>query len=467
MLPAELNLAQQSEILFYREVLDALPDGILIVDKDCVIRYINPAWTRIRKLTKEQVVGKTMQQVRTGRILSSVLRTGQPVFDVHKKIEDEEYVVTVIPIKQGSQIIGGVSISKDIAEVKRLIQVVEKSAAVITSQKIDPIGKEVQYTFEDIVGRSKAIKELIEKAKKVARTDSSILIRGESGTGKELFAQAIHNASNRRYGYFVAVNCAAIPADLLESELFGYEPGAFTGADKKGKMGLFQLADKGTIFLDEIGDMPLSLQGKLLRVLQDGVIRRVGATSKVDKVDVRVIAATNRNIEELIAQKSFREDLYYRLNVIPLVLPPLRERREDILTLAEHFLETYNKKFKRKLIFSPQVTRVLYEYDWPGNIRELKNAIEYAVNMAEGPEIMLADLPENVRSAAGNAMPALQTLEQMVMEAERQAIMAALNQYGTTTVGKRKAARALGISLACLYKKIKKLQQHHLLKHEL
>ena len=274
---------------------------------------------------------------------------------------------------------------------------------------------------------------------------------GESGTGKELFAQAIHNRSNRRERPFIPVNCAAIPSALLESELFGYEEGSFTHAKKGGKMGLFELANDGTIFLDEVGDMPFELQAKLLRVLQEQKIRRVGGMEEKD-INIRVIAATNRNLEQLVFNNSFRQDLFYRLNVIRIEIPPLRERREDIPKLVETFL----RSSLRNILIGEEVMKFLQLYDWPGNVRELKNAIDYAVCMAEGGEIQLCHLPKWISELEVEPKQTNRTLREVIEEAERKLIRETLNRFGNGIEEKKKAAQALGISLATLYNKIKK-----------
>ena len=311
------------------------------------------------------------------------------------------------------------------------------------------------------------MKRLKENARQVAGSRSTVLITGESGTGKELLARAIHQASSRRDKPFVAINCGGIPDTLLESELFGYVSGAFTGASNKGRMGKFELAEGGVIFLDEISTMPLYLQVKLLRVLQERVIIRLGSNRPVH-IDVRVIAASNENLEECIARNSFREDLYYRLNVIPLEIPPLRERSADISILADYFLDKYCSLFgKSKPRLRGAVVEFLETYAWPGNVRELEHVMEYAVNLMSGAgflglENLPAKLLESARSkpaapetrhatpAGERRPPAIEPLSVL----EERAIRAAILQYGDSTAGKKRAARALGLSLATLYRKI-------------
>lgn len=308
--------------------------------------------------------------------------------------------------------------------------------------------------LESIIGGSKAINDLKEKVIKVASSSSTVLITGESGTGKELFARLIHSESPRKDHPFVAINCAAIPETLLESELFGYVKGAFTGADPKGKMGKIELANSGTLFLDEIGDMPLYLQSKLLRVLEQKEIVRLGANTPIS-VDVRIIAATNKNLEKMIKERTFRDDLYYRLNVIPFVVPPLRQRKEDIRILVENFTGKYAQLFNKKVIgFENTVWDYLNEYDWPGNVRELENVVEYMINMLDKKGVVTPKLLPLKILEYGENEGGLMTLEQM----ERQLIKRALEIYGNSLTGKQKAADSLGIGIATLYRKISKYE---------
>ncbi|MGI6129330.1 MAG: sigma-54 interaction domain-containing protein [bacterium] len=323
-------------------------------------------------------------------------------------------------------------------------------------------------TLTDIIGQAASLNRAKAVAAKVAPSPSTVLIRGESGTGKEMFARSIHSASLRAENPFVAVNCASIPESLLESELFGYDSGAFTGARRGGKMGKFELAQGGTLFLDEIGDLPLHLQPKLLRVLQERRIERVGGTKSIP-IDVRIIAATHHNLEELIANGSFRRDLYYRLNVIPLVIPPLRRREGDVTVLSKFFITKYCHLLQRP---SKELTlsalALLRQHPWPGNVRELENAIEYAVNMATGPVITPAELPPYLRGEKTNGVngafadiPAPEalteaTLQELLDTYESQILEYYLTTYGTSSEAKAKIAQRLGISLATLYRRLAK-----------
>ncbi|WP_291633389.1 sigma 54-interacting transcriptional regulator [Clostridium sp.] len=309
---------------------------------------------------------------------------------------------------------------------------------------------------KDILGNSKQIQRLKQNVKKIATSASTVLITGESGTGKEMFARAIHDESIRKEKPFIAINCGAIPDMLLESEFFGYVKGAFTGADPMGKIGKFEFANKGTILLDEIGDMPLYLQAKLLRVLQERCITRIGSNKTID-IDVRVVAATNKDLVKAIKENKFREDLYYRLNVIPLEIPPLRERKEDIKLLIEAFIEKYCNLFNKNFLdikLAEDTWQIFYNYKWPGNVRELENTVEYIINMVGTDGIITKEiLPKSILYNKidifndGNEIYTLKYLE-------KSAIKNALEKYGTTTEEKKVVAMKLGIGIATLYRKI-------------
>ena len=321
----------------------------------------------------------------------------------------------------------------------------------------------VHASFDSTISRSTAMEKIKKRALQVASSNSTVLITGESGTGKGLLARAIHKESPRCSKPFVSVNCAAIPETLLESELFGYELGAFTGAEKNGKLGKFQLADKGTLFLDEIGDMPLHLQVKLLSCLQNRQVDPVGAVRPVD-VDVRIIAATNKDLEEMIRQNQFREDLYFRLNVIPLYIPPLRERPEDISMLVQHIIMKFSMAMGKAVTgIEADAMDVLLSYSWPGNIREVENVIEYAINMEQSDTITVDSLPEklvrknkHVNSGSGTGMMHI-SLKTQLDSAEKQILRECLNQTGWNLEGKRQAAEQLGISESTLYRRLKQL----------
>lgn len=304
----------------------------------------------------------------------------------------------------------------------------------------------------NFIVKSAKMRDLLDMVIRVAQADSIVLITGESGTGKELIASIIHNNSQRKDKQFIKINCGAIPATLLESELFGYEAGAFTGAKKSGKSGYFELADGGTLFLDEIGDLPYNLQVKLLRVLQNHEFNRVGGEKSV-KVDVRVIAATNQNLLEKVRSKEFREDLYYRLNVIPVHIPPLRERKEEIPVLVMHFLEVFNRKYKLNRRITPQVIDVFMDYDWPGNIRELENLIERLVVTSNNDIIKAEDLPHVMNKAAlpsaAVSVTSIVPMRDAIASVEKQLLQKAFAQYRST----REIGRALQINASTVVRK--------------
>lgn len=307
-----------------------------------------------------------------------------------------------------------------------------------------------------IIGKSEMIEELRKVVIHVAKYDSNCLILGESGTGKEMFAKLIHNISDRRDNPFIPINCAAIPDHLIESEIFGYEAGAFTGASKKGKKGLFEVANHGTIFLDEIGDMPIYLQPKLLRVLETGKITRIGSTKEI-QLDVRFVAATNKNLSEKMKNGQFRDDLYYRLCVIPLNIPALRERTEDIIELTRYFIDKYNNKFNKNIKkISDRVKKHLLIYDWPGNVRELENIIEYAITMEKTDTLMTSSLPLNINYNSNIGFDGIQEIS--INDFKKQNIANLLEKYGNTVESKTIISKELGISLSTLYRYLKKYE---------
>lgn len=304
------------------------------------------------------------------------------------------------------------------------------------------------------IGKSPRMQEAIRIGQKVAKSDSTVFLRGESGTGKELMAKMIHALSDRHDKLMISINCAAIPENLVESELFGYEEGAFTGAKKHGSIGKFELADGSTIFLDEIGDMPLPVQTKLLRVLQESKVERIGGTKPIP-IDIRVICATNKNIEQMVEEGTFREDLYYRLNIIPIELPPLRKRKEDLPALIEYYIAYYNQKLGKNMVgLSPEALQTLISYNWPGNVRELKNIIEYLANITEGEKIQLSDLPDHIvlRSSKGYED---WSLDEILGEYEKR-VLGSMIKKGASLEEKNQLADALKISRATLYRKLKK-----------
>lgn len=333
-----------------------------------------------------------------------------------------------------------------------VIDFIENKEAIKNYNKIN---KDYKITLDNIISTSEIMEHTKQKALIASKSNSTVLITGESGTGKELFARAIHNHSDRSDYPFVAVNCAAIPDNLLESELFGYEEGAFTGAKKGGKLGKFEIAQKGTIFLDEIGDMSLHLQGKLLRVLQERELDKIGSGSNI-LIDVRVIAATNKNLEELVKNGQFREDLYYRLKVIPLMLPPLRNRKDDIPLLIDYMIKEYSKKLNKDVIgMEDDVRTALVDYSWPGNVRELQNIIEYSINMSISNLLTLDIIPNNIKYKYYDDKSHEEEISTLA-DLEKEEIIKALNKFKNYKKDKDLVAKALGISRATLYRKLEK-----------
>ena len=383
---AALNDKMKNQL---QTIINTVYDGIVAIDEKGNISVFNPIAEDIFNTSQDKVIGRNLRDKSIGEELASLLKSAGTEEEGLVKINEKYVVISSSVIKEKEADGGIVYTLKDVTEIQRLEEELRRK---LRSQK-----NQAKYTFTDIVGKSTAVENTKKLAQKIADSNSPILIQGESGTGKEFFAQAIHNASTRKMGPFVAVNFAALPESLLDSELFGYEEGAFTGAKKGGMMGLFEQAHGGTIFLDEIADSPLSFQIRLLRVLQEKQVRRIGG-SKVIPIDVRVISATNKDIRKLIGENAFRQDLYFRLNVLPLKIPPLRERSDDIIALAEAFYDVY---FKGKPKLRPQeyfnkVKEAFLTYSWPGNIRELHNIVEYLSNICPDVPPDFDVLPEEL-----------------------------------------------------------------------
>lgn len=437
-------------------ILNSLYDGILIIDNDSIVKYINPSYTRITGVNGENIKDKPLLKVRKGARLVDVLKTGKEFLRVPREEGGCEYVVNMSPIKDSQEnIVGAISVVTEINDVYKLTEELNKSNKIISSltNRVKSIQRS-KYIFNDIVSEDIKSKTTKEIAMKISKSDTNVLLFGESGTGKELFAHSIHNESYRKEEPFIAVNCAALDSNLLESELFGYEDSSFTGAKKGGKMGLFEVANRGTIFLDEISEMDFVLQAKLLRTLQENTIRRVGGLYETT-IDVRVIAATNKDLLKLVDENKFRKDLYYRIAIFPINIPPLRERPNDIIPLITIFLSNMERKLKRRLDFSDTAKKLLLSYDWPGNIRELKNVVEFSSNMTDGSIIDENSLPKHLQQIGiKNDLISICPLEKVVQIAEIREINKALDKYGRSVEGKKLAAKSLGISLASLYNKL-------------
>jgi len=442
-----------SEIL--NTVIETAYDGMVIIDKQGIITMISKAYTEFLGIAREDAIGNHVTEVIENTRMPIVLETGrEEVAELHK-IKGSYMIASRIPIIKNGEIIGvvGKVLFRNVKELNSLykrISVIEKELATYKSKLRE--FNTANYSIENIIGESDPIalaKAIVEKA---AHTSSNVLILGESGTGKEIFAHAIHSESNRHEGPFVKVNCAAIPSDLLESELFGYEAGAFTGAKKEGKMGKFEIANEGTIFLDEIGDMPLHMQVKLLRVIQEREVEKVGGVAS-KKVNIRIIAATNRNLEKLVSEGKFREDLYYRLNVVTIEIPPLRERGNDIILISNHLIKKLSIDLDKKVIgISKEAEHYLKTYEWKGNVRELENILERAINIMEDREIInVQDLPKEITGKKPSLVP--KKLQDVLAESEKNAIILALRATGGN---KTKAAKILDIGRTSLYEKIEK-----------
>lgn len=434
-------------------ILDSLYDGILIIDSEGIVRYINPAYTRITKVKEENIIGKKLSDVRKGSYLTEVIKSGKLQLNVHRKMDEVEYIVNMVPIYgKKNKVLGGISLLNELNDVYKLTEKLNLSKIIIQNLKehVKSLGSG-KYNFDDIIAVDKKSVEIKEFAKRIALTDSNVLITGESGTGKELYASAIHNFSLRKDFPFIPVNCASFEKSLIESELFGYEEGTFTGAKKNGKTGLFQLANGGVLFLDEIGELEYGLQGKLLRVLQEKSIRKIGGSKEIP-IDVRLICATNKDLFKLMEEGKFRRDLYYRIAIIPLTIPPLRERKDDIPALANKFISDLSQKYKKDMFLSQEAIQLLKEYEWCGNIRELKNIIEFTFNMREERVILKEHLPIKVEENILDSE--IIELNEYINKVEKEYINKAIAKYGDSVEGKKKAAKALGISLATFYNKL-------------
>lgn len=436
-----------------KAVFQSMREGILIIDAQTKILFANRSYLEFLNKTEAEIIDRPLREVRPGARLPNVLATGKPILHAPRmEKNDDVYFVNMYPILQNGAVVGGLSVvtfMRDAYDFRTELEAYEKRSR----QVLHRVNKanSTRYTFDSIVAAEESAEAVKALARKAAETDAAVLLASESGTGKELYAQAIHNASARSGEVFVAINCANFNANTLESELFGYVEGAFTGAKRGGKIGLFEAAHGGTLFLDEVSEMDLGLQAKLLRALQEGRIRPVGGVEEKE-VDVRVISASNADLKEYIAGGKFRRDLYYRLSTFQIHIPPLRERRGDIPALAEAILNDLSKTLKRSVAISPEALAVLTAYDWPGNVRELRNVLEFSAYLSDNGMIVRDSLPESV------VLPFLEReqlpLAQRVRIFERSEINKLLLRYGSTLEGKKRVAAELGISLATLYNKI-------------
>jgi PAS domain S-box-containing protein len=450
----ELN----EKIRFYEAILDNIYNGVMITDPEGKIIFFSKTYGNFLGIDPKETIGKHCTEMIENTRMDIVAKTGIPEIDQPHRIMGQDMVVQRIPIKLDGKVIAvyGQVMFKDVRDVQALANKLNflESKVEFYEKELESL-RSSKYTINNIVGKTEGIVELKKLALKAAATNAPVLLIGESGTGKELFAHAIHHASERRRYPFIRLNCAAIPKDLLEAELFGYEPGAFTGAGSKGKPGKFELAHQGTIFLDEISDLPLEMQPKLLRVLEEKEMERLGGT-RLTKCDFRLIAASHENLEKCVEEGKFRKDLYYRLNVIPIQIPPLRERKEDIPTIAEHLIQTLNKDLGTNVTkISPEILNILENYDWPGNIRELSNILERILYSIDGDTIQIQHLPIFLQSMSAGSMKLQPTLLRRLREdMEKEALIQAIR---ISKDNKNKAAKLLGIHRTALYKKMKKL----------
>lgn len=446
-----------------RTIIDSSFDEIFVTDGDGIVLMVNPAGESYYGIKEEDLVGKS-----TATLVAEGLY-GPSLFPIVKERKERVSMVQRTKMGKTIHVIGNpvfddegniskiIFTSRDLTEVRYLQEKIERTEELLHSyeEELEELRK-TQEEPSDVIAFSPSMKKILKMIDKVAIVDSTVLITGESGVGKGLIASTIHKRSPRRDKPFIHINCGAIPETLMESELFGYEGGAFTGASKEGKPGLVEQADGGTLFLDEIGELPLNLQVKLLKTLQDRTVQRVGGTAP-QTVDVRVVAATNRNLEQMVAEGRFREDLFYRLNVIPIHIPPLRARPEDIASLLNHFLNKYNQKYKRNHSFSLEAENILVHYDWPGNVREVENIVERLVVTSEANEISAHDLPDkitdNVRGNEYNVcVRDICPLKEAQEELEEQLIRKAYDMYKSSY----KVAEVLGINQSTAYRKMQK-----------
>ena len=451
----QTGLRRQLEM--FERIFDCIYNGIMVTDADGYVTHFNKPYGQFLGLDPAEQIGKHCTEVIENTRMHIVAQTGQAEINQSHLIKGQNMVVQRIPIWKDGKVIGvfGQVMFKDIKDVGKLakeLSLLESKVRLYEEELLNL--RSTRYTFDSIAGQSDVIKNLKQEALRAAANQFPVLITGESGTGKELFAQAIHHASPRKVNPFVRINCAAIPRDLLESELFGYAKGAFTGASKGGKPGKFELARHGTVFLDEIGDLPLEMQPKLLRAIEDKEFERVGGTQIIQS-DFRIIAATNRNLDDMISAGDFRKDLFYRLNVIPLNIPPLRERKSDIVPVARFLLNQLVHETNLPVVkMDREVEKAFKKYGWPGNVRELSNVLERAMSAIDGDMICLQDLPfylqRSRRSSPDGNLPSLKDVQ---ARTEKEAIRYALKE---SNYNKARTARELGIHRTLLYKKMKK-----------
>lgn len=446
----ELTRKDREQSQQLRTIIELFTEGIISTDRQGIIKICNPRALSLLELPANEVIGHKIEQVVADQTWREVYEAGVKQTDVLMDYKKRKFFSTRQPIVENGNIIGSVGTLQDVSKIQKLEN---------QYRSVQTLGLVAKSTFDDIVGVSPVMMEKINRAKAFARFDSTILIEGKTGTGKEIFAQSIHNASSRRLGPFVAINCATLSETLLESELLGYEEGAFTGARRGGKLGLFELAHKGTIFLDEINQIPLPLQARVLRVIQEKVVMRLGG-QRVIPVDVRIIAATNENLKEKVDAGKFRADLYYRINVLTLQLPPLRLRKDDIPVLIGHFMNHFTSTYGVEQLSPKDIVDSISGYDWPGNVRELANFVERFIVLQQDKELKELDFRSELQSqydeensaqrdTAGDMLKLkIDTIENMEKQIIRQTVE-------RCSGNKLQAALLLGISRSTLWKKMR------------
>jgi len=449
-----------SQQYLYNEMLNKLKDGIYVTDEVGTTIYVNDAFLNLSGLRREQIIGKTVYELRKNNILpnsccAKVIETNGPVTTINNYYQGQRCLVSGSPIyDEEGNLSKTIAVIRDVSELDVLMKTITKEENLYKSDY--KVKEKVEDNSSKIVVNNEKMKNIYKKAKKISNVDSTILILGETGVGKDFMAAYIHRISNRNKGRFIKINCSAVPEHLLESEFFGYEEGAFTGALKGGKKGLFEEANGGTLYLDEIGDMPYTLQVKLLSALNDRIFYRIGGTEPVE-FNARIIAATNHDLKKLVEEKKFRADLYYRLNVVTFVIPPLRNRKEDIIPLSNQFLEYYNNKYGKNCYFNSKSLESFLMYEWPGNIRELKNIIERLVLMADDAVIDTDLFRENLMLNETSSPSKLfteenKTLKEKIEEYEKEVITTTL----ALSKNMKEAAEKLGIDISTLVRKKQK-----------
>lgn len=439
--------------------IDRINDGVVIVDSTSKIIYVNDAYSKILHVNKEKVLDKFIRDIEPGAVILDVLKSKTQKLNtvVTVKTLGKRIAVSINTIMAGEQLVGAISVFKDITEIlllnEELQQVRELTGYFYKKSSHNTY--DLPESFSPIVGKNEKFIQRLKLASIVAPTEATVLIEGESGAGKEVFVNAILSVSGERKKPFVEINCSAIPENLFESELFGYTGGSFTGAQRGGKAGKFEMADTGTIFLDEIGEMPLFMQSKLLRVLQSGEIQKIGA-DRMQRVNVRIIAATNQNLKKMVQAGNFREDLYFRLNTFKIVIPPLRERGNDILLLAQYFMDIYGTKYHKQVVLSKEAEKLLMDNAWVGNVRQLQSCIEYAVIICQGTELVAANFPEEIQHGLAEEIvmetkESQKNLKNTICAVERDRI---IRELIATKGNKTQAMKNIGISRRTFYRKL-------------